>query len=349
MTTSRPGMKASMSFESELRARFGERVGRDAPLAPLTTFRTGGPADWLVDAMSSEDLLAAIRLAASHDIPLTLIGGGSNVLIGDRGIRGLVVRARHGAIVAEAPERVRADAGVTINGLVRWTVARGLAGLEAWAGTPGTVGGGVYGNAHFQGRLLGELVESARLATRRGEVYDVPARDLAFGYDASRLQETGEVLVSALFRVSAGADPAALRAIARASLAYRKETQPLHMPSAGCVFRNPDLLRDGVPAGVPASAGALVDRAGLKGVAVGAARVSPVHANFIVNEGGATSRDICALVERCARTVADRFGVELREEIVRLGEFGEPGPPDQPGAENWKPGSGDREPRTDRN
>ncbi len=195
------------------------------------------------------------------------------------------------------------------------------AGLEAWAGTPGTVGGAIFGNAHFGGRLIGDLVAEVRAgrdATARS--VDVPAAEMAFGYDRSRLQDTGEVLLSATFRVSPG-EPAALRATARESLAFRKRTQPLDTPSAGCVFQNPEPGRDAVPDGIPWSAGALVDRAGLKGAAIGGARVSPTHGNFIVNDGAATAADIRRLIERCRAAVRDRFGVELREEIVYLGDF----------------------------
>ena len=163
---------------------------------------------------------------------------------------------------------MRADGGVTINGLVRWTVSHGLAGLEAWAGTPGTVGGAVHGNAHFRGRLISELIASASLLSRRGELRAVPAAAMEFGYDTSRLQRTGEILVSADFVVSPG-DPEQLRATARESLAFRKRTQPLASPSAGCIFQNPDPARDAVPDGIPMSAGALVDRAGLKNAAEG--------------------------------------------------------------------------------
>jgi len=143
---------------------------------------------------------------------------------------------------------------------------------------------------------------------------------MAFGYDWSRLQETGEVLLSAVFRVSDG-DPAALRVTARESLAFRKRTQPLDTRNAGCVFQNPDPSRDRVPDGIPWSAGALVDRAGLKGAAIGGAAVSAAHANFIVNEGGATAQDIRRLIARCRDEVRSRFGVTLREEIVYVGEF----------------------------
>jgi UDP-N-acetylmuramate dehydrogenase len=214
--------------------------------------------------------------------------------------------------------RVRADAATTINGLVRWTVQRGIAGLEAWAGTPGTVGGAIFGNAHFGGRLIGELVESVRLAGAEGETRDLSRDEMEFGYDRSRLQRTGEVLLSAVFHVSAG-DPASLRDVARQSLAYRKKTQPLDTPSAGCIFQNPD--RAQVPADIPASAGALVDRAGLKGTVRGDARVSPTHGNFIVNDGHATAADIRGLIDLCRSQVTERFGVTLDEEIVYVGDF----------------------------
>ena len=308
-------------FLAVLAARFGSgRIHRDAPLAPLTTFRVGGPADWLLETRSSAEIVSAIQIAADAQVPVTILGGGSNVLVSDMGIRGLVIRPRGGAAERIDPHRVRADAALTINGLVRWLITHGCAGLEAWAGTPGTVGGAIFGNAHFGGKLIGDLVVEARVADRHGRTEDVPAGAMGFGYDRSRLQNTGEVLLSAVFRVQPG-DPAALRARARESLAFRKRTQPLESPSAGCIFQNPEPGRDQMPAGVPWSAGALVDRAGLKGVAIGGARVSPTHGNFIVNEGGATATDIRALIERCRREVKDRFGIDLREEIVYLGRW----------------------------
>jgi len=304
-----------------LESAFGpSRVGRDVSLKGLTTFRVGGPADWLVETCGSEEIVTALVLARQAGVPVTVLGGGSNVLVADAGVRGLVIRPRRGDILRLDDTRVRADAAVTINGLVRWTIVHRIAGLEAWAGTPGTVGGAIWGNAHFGGRLIGELVSDTRLAALDGTVGDVAAAAMEFGYDCSRLQKTGEVLLSATFQLWPG-DPAALRETARRSLAHRKRTQPLETPSAGCIFRNPEPGRDRLPDGFPWSAGALVDRAGLKGVAIGGARVSPAHGNFIVNEGSATAADIRRLIERCRATVRERFGVSLREEIVYLGDF----------------------------
>ena len=310
-----------MTSADALVQAFGDdRVKRDVSLAPFTTFRVGGPAEWFLETRSSDELVTALQVARAAHLPVTLLGGGSNVLVSDRGVRGLVIRPRGGTVEQIADDAIRAEAGVTINGLVRWTITHGLAGVEAWAGTPGTVGGAVFGNAHYGGRLISEHIIRVRLATRAGVVTDVPAAEMEFGYDRSRLQRTGELLLSADFRVSPG-DPDALRDVARRSLAYRKKTQPLNQPSAGCVFQNPEPGVDIVPEGIPWSAGALVDRAGMKGQACGGARVSPLHGNFVVNEGEATAADIRALIEQCRDAVQTRFGVTLREEIVYLGEF----------------------------
>jgi len=297
-----------------------ERIRRSAPLAPLTTFRIGGPADWLVTVETEAELTRLVEAAREAGLPLTVLGGGSNVVVADAGIRGVVIRLQLRAITQPSPDIVRAEAGVTMNGLVRWTVARGLAGLEAWAGTPGTVGGAVYGNAHWGGRNIGDLVSRVSVLSPQGERRIVEGGDMGFAYDTSRLQQTRELLVWAEVRVEAG-DPDALRRTARASLAYRKRTQPLAEPSAGCIFQNPDPARDRVPDGIPPSAGALIDRAGLKGYRIGGAVISASHANFIVNDGAATAADVRALVELARARVGERFGVELRDEVVFLGTF----------------------------
>ncbi len=309
----------SQRIADRLERALGEgRVLRNAPLAPFTTFKVGGPADWLATIRTKDDVLRALAAAHELKLPVTVLGGGSNVLVADAGLRGLVLRIHGGDVRQIGNDRIEADAGVTINGLVRWTISHGVAGLEEWAGTPGTVGGAIYGNAHFSGRLIGELIERVTLATVDGSIQDVPASEMEFGYDYSRLHRTREIVIAATFRAAPG-HPEQLRASARESLAFRKRTQPLESASAGCIFQNPDPSRDVVPEGIPASAGALVDRAGLKQSRVGPARVSATHANFIVNEGGATAAEIRTLIERCKQDVLERHGVALREEIVYLG------------------------------
>jgi UDP-N-acetylmuramate dehydrogenase len=307
---------------SRLEQAFGaDRVKRHAPLAPLTTFKVGGPAELLVETQSSDEIVRAVKLAHEAGVAVTMLGGGSNVLVADAGVRGLVIRTRGGEVTPIDDRLIRADAAVTINGLVRWTINRGYAGLEAWAGTPGTVGGAIYGNAHWKKTNIGELVESVRLISRDGKLLQAPADRMEFDYDYSRLKRTGEIVLWVAFKATPGADPAALRAVARESLAFRKHTQPLESPSAGCIFMNPDPIRDRVPADIPPSAGALVDRAGLKGASIGGARVSPTHANFIITDGSARAADIHALVEQCRAAVKERYGVTLRNEIICMGDF----------------------------
>jgi UDP-N-acetylmuramate dehydrogenase len=308
-------------FESGARAVLGpSHLTAHAPLAPLTSFHIGGPADWLAEVHSVGQLTGLLELARDHDVPVTVLGGGSNVLVADAGVRGVVVRLKLTGIAERSPGLVRAEAGVTMNGLVRWTVSRGLAGLERWAGTPGTVGGAIHGNAHWAGRNIGDLVTGVQLVSVEGELRAVPREEMGFGYDTSRLQRTREIVVWAEFVVGPG-EPAELRERARESLHYRKRTQPLAMPSAGCMFQNPDPVTETLPPEVPASAGALLDRAGLKGRRAGGARISDTHANFIVNDGGATAHDVRMLVEQARAAVRERYGVTLRDEIVYLGTF----------------------------
>jgi UDP-N-acetylmuramate dehydrogenase len=310
-------MDATFVHSIEVRLGTG-RVGRDVPLAPLTTFGVGGPADLLVTAASVDEVEFVVRAAVDAGVPLHVLGGGSNLLIADAGLRGVVLRLALTAVESARDGVVRAGAGLTINGLVRWTIGRGLAALEAWAGTPGTVGGAICGNAHYGGRNISELVHAVGLIDRDGSLRTASRAEMGFAYDTSRVQKSGEVIVWAEFNVTQG-EAGALRAVARQSLAHRKATQPLASQSAGCVFQNPDRALDGVPAGIPASAGALVDRAGLKGHQIGGAEISPLHANFIVNLGGATAADISQLMTMAKQAVHDRFGVVLREEVVRLG------------------------------
>jgi UDP-N-acetylmuramate dehydrogenase len=298
----------------------GKRFRPHHPLAPLTTLGLGGSADWFVEVTGEEELLHAASAARKSGLPLTLLGGGSNVLVSDDGIRGAVIRVRGGTARRVADRTVRAFAGMTINGLVRWCIQRGLAGIEAWAGTPGTVGGAIHGNAHFDGREVGELVAGLRVADDTGNVAAVGAETAGFGPGGAALAGRGGILLSADFRVRPG-DPPVLRRRARASLAFRKRTQPLGVPSAGCAFRNPHPAMVSLPPDVPCAAGALLDRAGMKGVRIGGARVSEIHANFLTAENGATAADVHRLLETCQAAVMGAFGVRLVPELVFLGDF----------------------------
>ena len=298
----------------------GKRFRPNCPLAPLTTLGLGGPADWFIEASGEEELLGALSAVRRAGLPVTLLGGGSNVLVSDRGIRGAVIRVRGGGARRVDGGTVRAFAGMTLNGLVRWCIQRGLAGLEAWAGTPGSVGGAIHGNAHFGGREVGEVVTGLRIVDGAGKVETIRAEAVEFGPGGVALAGRGGVLLSADFGVQP-ADPAALRRRARASLAFRKKTQPLALPSAGCAFRNPDPEAVSLPPDVPCAAGALLDRAGMKGARVGGARVSEVHANFLTAGPGATAADVHGLLRRCQAAVTAAFGVKLVPEMILLGDF----------------------------
>jgi UDP-N-acetylmuramate dehydrogenase len=305
----------SADLDRQLHAAFGaSRVRRSAALAPLTTFKVGGPADWLIEVRSGEDVIRALALARAHDTPVTILGGGSNVLVADAGLRGVVIRIHGGDAAKLDATHVRADAGMTINGLVRWTIGHGVAGLEAWAGTRNRRRRDPW-HAHFRGRLIGELVEKVTLASRDGVLVEVPATEMEFGYDQSRLHRTREVVINAVFRVSAESRMRC-EPWPGSRLPFANERNLSNRRAPGAFSQNPQPSRDAVPPGIPASAGALVDRAGLKNARSGGARVSTTHANFIVTEGTATAADIRELIARCKRDVHARFGVQLREEIV---------------------------------
>ena len=295
-------------------------VERDVPLARLTTMRVGGPADVLASVSSARDAEALVGVARAHGVPVTVLGGGSNVLVSDAGVRGLTLRIHGGDIIQTDAHGVRVDAGVTMNGLVRWLAGRGLAGLEAWAGTPGTVGGAICGNAHFgAGRLISQLVRSVRILKPSGQVEDVPVETMAFGYDRSRIQQSGEVVLSVVFAVTPGASPrrwrrpgprwhsgsARSRSHRRAQAASSRTRGRGHRCPMAC--HGPQV--------------ALIDRAGLKGARAGGALVSPLRANFIVAAPGSRAADVRALVERCREAVAQASGVRLDEEIVYLGDW----------------------------
>lgn len=273
-----------------------------------------------MEASDEEGLIGAVSAARKRGLPVTVLGGGSNVLVSDGGVRGLVIRVKGGGARQVDGGTVRAFAGMTMNGLVRWCVQRGLAGLESWAGTPGTVGGAIHGNAHFGGREVGEVVTGLRVVDDAGKVESVRAESVGFGPAGAAFTGRGRILLTADFRVQPG-DPAPLRRRARASLAFRKRTQPLSLPSAGCAFRNPDPEVASLPPHVPCAAGALLDRAGMKGARVGGARVSDVHANFLTAGPGATAADVHRLLGICQASVEAAFGVQLVPELILLGDF----------------------------
>jgi len=290
----------------------------DVPLAGYTTFGIGGPARRFVEARSSAELAGAVAWGTARRLPVVVLGRGSNLLVSDSGIDGLVVRVSDEVGVEELEGgRLRAGSGADLGRLLDLAVHRGLSGLEHFAGIPSTLGGALWQNLHFLSPdrrrtvFLGDLVEEATVLTRGG-VRRVGAGHFRFGYDDSSLQRSGEIVLDATLRLVPG-DERVVRHVRRANLVWRARRYPAAADrrSAGCVFRNPPE--------VPAAR--LIDRAGLKGLRVGGAAVSRRHANFVLNLGGATAGDVRTLVDEVQQRVAGRLGRRLEPEIDFVGSF----------------------------
>jgi len=283
-------------------------------LQEFTTWRVGGPAEWFAEPNDGAQLVALARWARERQLPLRVIGAGSNLLIADRGLPGLTVciRRLQGSRVDGESGVVEAEAGEPIPTLARKVARAGLHGLEWAVGIPGTVGGAAVMNAGAQGGCIAEWLDSVLVLdpSGSGEPHRIRATDLDFDYRHSRLQQEEPLLVlSARFLLEPGHDPAAVTARTSANLHSRTSTQPYQQPSCGSVFRNPE----------PEKAGRLVESLGLKGTRIGGAEVSPLHANFIVNTGGATAADIDALIALVQQRVRESTGIDLHPEVKRLG------------------------------
>ena len=297
-------------LERALRKGFRGRVLRGEPLSRHTSLRVGGPADLFLEPEDQDSLVAAVARARELDISLLVIGCGTNLLVSDRGFRGAVVstkRALTGIRVDGA--KVYAGAGEGIARLARECAKRGLAGLEGLGGIPGTVGGAVVMNAGAFGFEVSDCLEQVEVLWPDGTSAALSAQELGLGYRSSRLPQSSVVL-SARFGLEP-ADPQSLTATLWELDARRRETQPIGLPSAGCMFRNPP----------GDSAGRLIEAAGGKGLREGGAQVSEKHANFILNVGGATADDVRRLMDRVRSMVAERFGVVLDPEVQIVGEW----------------------------
>jgi UDP-N-acetylmuramate dehydrogenase len=308
----------AVAIGTAIQRRIGVKTSRDEPLGRFTTMRVGGPADLFATVHNVHELRALVRFARSRELPHTLLGRGSNVVIADAGIRGLVIQNRAEGSRVDA-QRYIAEAGVPMARAATETQKAGLTGLEFGLAIPGTVGGAVWANAGAHGSDVRAIVESADVLLADGTESRLAAADLRLGYRESRFKRPGtaatatpDLVLSATFTLSpASSDEikARLDDIRR----WRQGHQPLGLPSAGSVFRNPP---DGP------SAGEIVDSLGLKGLRIGGAVVSEKHANFIVNDQKGTAADVRALADKVRDEVARRAGVELMFEIVFLGDWG---------------------------
>lgn len=296
-------------------------------LAPYTSLNIGGPAEYFFVAESEEALTQAIAEAQGRSLPVTILSGGTNVLIADRGIAGLVILNRIRGI-EEDGMRLRAGAGTPVSEVVARSVSLGLAGLSWAGGLPGTLGGAIYGNAGTFQRAIGEVVESVRYIDENGEFRERSGSECGFRYRTSVFKEKlrGAVITSAVFALTRG-DKEKLQQEMLEAIQWRNEHQPGALMTAGSFFRNAELpegfaLPEGKHPGQGSNkvpAGWMIDKLGLKGKQIGGAKVSEMHANFIVNDGDATAEDVRRLVAFIKEKVRERFGVELEEEVRYLG------------------------------
>lgn len=287
----------------------GEVFPRE-PLARHTSYRIGGPARFFVQVNSIGALSCLVRACEEAGSPWTVLGRGSNVLVSDEGFAGVaIVLGRDFKALRFDEERCMfcVGAGAALSSVVQEAFRRSLAGLEFAVGTPGTVGGALRMNAGTREEWIGARVESVTLLTSAGELVRRRRDELTWGYRESSFA-SDEVVLECELSVEP-ADPFFIRGKMEASLARRKKTQPFGSPTCGSVFRNPEGAR----------AAELIERAGLKGARVGNAQVSDVHANFIVNLGGATARDVATLIETVRTKVCEAYGVELQPEVRFLG------------------------------
>lgn len=294
----------------ELKRRSVGEVLVNERLAPYTTWKIGGPCDALVTPSGKAELAETLRTLRRHGVPWIAIGRGSNLLVSDRGFRGAVIKLG-GAFdfVRFEGDRVIAGGAYSFIKLSVLTGKEGLTGLEFAGGIPGTVGGAVYMNAGAHGSDVSRILHSAEVVLEDGELAVWNRDDFQFGYRHSRLHGTKAIVTEAVFQLAYGNR----REIAAAMAAFkdrRKRTQPLPMACAGSVFRNPE----------GHYAAKLIEECGLKGLRVGGAEVSEIHANFIVNTGNATAEDVLTLIERIQDIVHKRTGIRLVPEVLAIGE-----------------------------
>ena len=309
-----------MSLPPSLSALDASRLRAHAPLAPYTTFRIGGPADWLYEAASADDLAAAVTAARTAGIPWFVLGTGANILVGDRGFRGLVIRNGATTHTLHDDGTLWTESGAIVQDLVLETVRAGWSGLEHYIGIPSTIGGALWQNLHFlspaperaRTMFIAEVFADCDILADDGTRRTVDADYIQFGYDDTVFHHRRDIVLAARFRLTRE-DPAVLHRILQENLAWRGARHPwlqVH-PSAGSVFKK----IEGV------GAGRLIDQCGLKGFRIGDAQISHIHANILVNLGNATAADVRALIAHAQHAVLERFGQRLETEIGMIGEF----------------------------
>ena len=298
----------------------GSQLERDELLAPYTTFRIGGPADLFYSTQTADDLASAVLAARELQVPYFVLGLGANILIGDRGFRGLVIRNRASHFSFSDTGLLRVESGAVIGELIPEAVERGWSGLEHYVGIPSTVGGAVWQNLHFlepeperkKTMFIADVFHSCEILTEEGERKTVDADYMQFGYDTSVLHHRDDIALAVTFQLERG-ETAVMHRVMQENLSWRGARHPwlqFH-PSAGSIFQKIEGM----------GAGRLIDQCGLKGYRHGDAQISHIHANIMVNLGAATARDVRELITIAQDAVEAKFGVRLKPEIGFIGEF----------------------------
>lgn len=309
-STKRSTMTDRLAAFDRLAVASGIAVATDAPLGSLTTLRVGGAVDRMATAASVDALVALLEMAHQAEMPVGVVGKGSDIVVSDAGVRGLVIRNRaDGLEIAGTP--IRAASGVAMAALVKRCTVGGLAGLEFGISIPGSLGGAVWANAGAHGGEMKDVVFSVDAWSAADGRVTLPRAACAFAYRSSRFKTSGEVVLGAVIELTPG-DATEISARVDANQAQRRATQPLADQNAGSVFRNPP----------DDHAGRLIDAAGLKGTRIGSAQVSTLHANFIVVDRDGSAADVRAIGDHVRSEVMKAFGVELQYEIEFVGDWG---------------------------
>ena len=295
----------------ELQYSTGCPVCMQEPMSKHTSWCIGGPADMLLKPRHEQDFRQALIFARHHGLPVTVIGNGTNLLVADQGIRGIVIKIGQGLADLEVQgQMIYAGAGVPLPLLARKAMQAGLAGFEFLSGIPGTVGGALVMNAGANGCAIGELVRQVMACDYAGNSYSINAQELAFSYRHSSLAQMNIIVMGVVLQGKPDTAQS-IRNRMEIALTRRRQAQPLEYPNAGSVFKNP----------TGDSAGRLIEQAGCKEMRVGGIQVSPRHANFMVNLGGGTASDVLEIVEQVQQMVEKKYSIKLVMEVQKLGEF----------------------------
>ena len=294
-------------------AKTGALVIEKETMAQHTTFRIGGPCDLFVEVMDLKQLKAVLAIAKKNKLPIRIIGKGSNLLVSDKGVDGIVIRLSGKlASISRNGNRIMAGAGASLASVANFAKENGLSGLEFAGGIPGTIGGAIWMNAGAYNGEMSQVVVGVPYLSIQGRLLDAKQGQLGFGYRTSRFQQTGELILGCEMELTPG-DPDEIGKQMADFNQRRRDKQPLEYPSAGSTFKRPEGL----------FAGALIENAGLKGFSVGGAQVSEKHAGFVINKNNATCADVVALIEQVQKTILNKDGVLLEPEIQFWERFSE--------------------------